>query len=83
MSRFAIALPFRPDSRLYRLLAGLGLASRPGGSARAAKLDLDRLSNHHLRDLGFQPRLYGEGWLAAPWLPLNHDRPRPDHLPPI
>jgi|GEM_PF-6453031 len=83
MPRLATALASQSSTRLNRLLARLGAALRPATSARPAKLDLARLSDHDLRDLGFQPPVYPGGWLGAPWLPLNHDRPRRDRLPPI
>lgn len=83
MPRFAIALASQSNSRLGQLLVRLGAALRPANRTRAAKLDLARLSHHDLRDLGFQPPIYPGGWLAAPWLPLNHERLRPDDLPPI
>lgn len=83
MPRFATTLASQPNSRLGRLLAALGAALRPANRARSTKLDLARLSDHDLRDLGFQPPIYPGGWLAAPWLPLNRKQPRRDHLPPI
>jgi len=88
MSRFATFAASQPAIRLYRLLIRLlpNLRSDKRGAvggARPARLDLALLSDHELRDLGYPPRIYRDGWLAAPWVPLSDSRPRHDRLPPI
>lgn len=78
--------PAHPSkSRLSRLLNRLRQFLRPHDveDRRPARLDLVRLSDHDLRDLGLPPRSDHEMRLSAPWLPGSRHRSHPHHLPPI
>jgi len=53
------------------------------GGPAAEHLNPERLSDHHLRDLGFEPRAVGDEWPPVAWRPGTAQRLGRSPLPPI